>query len=138
MIGKYFSWHSTYYRIFRYILIHVCISTNKSIIANSYPADNYGTSPYYHIITNGRTPPILPTTSISEGYIMEDIAVFTNLDTTNNNTTKMFKLKPFSNFCTKRKLDTRLPTDMLIIKREHTLSHRNLRQDMKPLMIQPM
>lgn len=121
IIGENLSWHSTNNRIFRYILIHICISTNKSTIANSYPADNYGTSPNYHIVTNGRTTPILPTTSISEGYIMEDIAVFTNLDTANNNTTKMFKLKPFSNFCTKRKLDTRLPTDMLIIKREDTL-----------------
>lgn len=123
IIGENLSWHNTNNRIFRYILIHVCISTNKSIIANSYPADNYGTSPYYHIVTNGRTPsPIQPTTSISESYIMEDIAVFTNLDTAYNNTPKMFKLKPFSNFCTKRKLDTRLPTDMLIIKREYTLS----------------
>lgn len=57
IIGENLSWHSTNNRIFRYILIHVCISTNKSIIANSYPADNYGTCPYYHIITNGRTTP---------------------------------------------------------------------------------
>ena len=60
MIGKYLAWHSTNNSIFSYILIHVCISTNKSTIANGYPADNYGTSPYYHIITNGRTTPPSP------------------------------------------------------------------------------
>lgn len=137
MIGENLSRRCTNNRIFRYILIHVCISTNKSVIANSYPADNDGTSPYYHIVTNGRTSPwqrpAYPRVTLWK--ILQFLPILILPITIPQ---KCSNLNPSPISAPRESWIPRLPTDMLIIKGEQSLSHRYLRPDMIPLMIQPM